>query len=486
MIKEVIFDNFRNLSGKYQLDEGINVIVGKNSSGKTNFLDGLKLAFYTLVGDYFPVSLGDFKDSDDSHPIIIDVVLLEDSIPSLISINSKKESEWGFKVIVKRTQSGRYLKQVRLLNGSTIDIETTREDKKLPKIHSIPLQRIEDILIPGLTLGISKFIESDVQYKNIIRDSKIDIKKQISKKESEFKKMCLMFNQNLSIELSDPKISNERLFVVDGDKEHNARIGSGYKSIANIFINSINDDFNIILIDEIENHLHPSLIRSLIRELRKIENIMVITTSHSPVVINELFLKEIIHISGLKLSDIHDDQDGNIKRKLNKFLHPGRNELILADNIILVEGYTEELLIRNYLVQNNKNWTVVNVAGVMFEPYVILAAFLNKNIVVISDNDFALSLEKKNSDRFVKLEELCNKHNIKLLEVYNTLESDLYKNKYLTKEFDSLLKKHINFPDVSIAKEKKKTEIAEMLIEKNVDLSDWHIIKGINDEFKSN
>lgn len=89
----------------------------------------------------------------------------------------------------------------------------------------------------------------------------------------------------------------------------------------------------------------------------------------------------------------------------------------------------------------------------MFEPYVILAAFLNKNIVVISDNDFALSLEKKNSDRFVKLEELCNKHNIKLLEVYNTLESDLYKNKYLTKEFDSLLKKHINFPDaVSVLK----------------------------------
>src|SRR5690606_28691375 len=140
------------------------------------------------------------------------------------------------------------------------------------------------------------------------------------------------------IELTDPKISNERLFIVDGDKEHNARIGSGYKSIANIIINSINDDFNIILIDEIENHLHPSLIRSLIRELRNIENIMIITTSHSPVVINELFLNEIIHISGVKLSMIPDKKDGSIKKKLNRFLHPGRNELILADNIILVEG----------------------------------------------------------------------------------------------------------------------------------------------------
>lgn len=486
MIREVVFKNFRNLSGKYQLENGINVIVGKNSTGKTNFLDGIKLAFFTLIGDYFPVTLGDFNDSDDSNPIVIDVILEKDSIPSLISLNSKKEYECGFKVVIKRTQSGRYLRQTRLLNGSPIDIETTRADEKLPNIHSIPLQRIEDILTPGLSLGISEFIESEIQYKNIIKDSKTDIKKQISKKETEFKKMCSMFNQNLSIELTDPKISNERLFIVDGDKEHNARIGSGYKSIANIIINSINDDFNIILIDEIENHLHPSLIRTLIRELRNIENIMIITTSHSPVVINELFLKEIIHISGVNLSMIPDKKDGSIKKKLNRFLHPGRNELILADNIILVEGYTEEMLIRNYLVQNNKNWTVVNVSGVMFEPYVFLAVFLKKNIIVISDNDFALSSEKKKSDRFINLEKLCSENDIRLLEMYNTLESDLYKNNLLGSSFDNLLKEHAIFSDVHVAKDKKKTEIAELLIENNTDLAEWHIIKGINDEFKSN
>src|SRR5690554_4584463 len=124
MIKEVVFKNFRNLSGKYQLENGINVIVGKNSTGKTNFLDGIKLAFFTLIGDYFPVTLGDFNDSDDSNPIVIDVILEKDSIPSLISLNSKKEYECGFKVVIKRTQSGRYLRQTRLLNGSPIDIET--------------------------------------------------------------------------------------------------------------------------------------------------------------------------------------------------------------------------------------------------------------------------------------------------------------------------------------------------------------------------
>ena len=40
-------------------------------------------------------------------------------------------------------------------------------------------------------------------------------------------------------------------------------------------------------------------------------------------------------------------------KKLNTFLHPGRNELMLADNIILVEGYTEEVLLKYYLSYNN-------------------------------------------------------------------------------------------------------------------------------------
>ena len=37
-----------------------------------------------------------------------------------------------------------------------------------------------------------------------------------------------------------------------------------------------------------------------------------------------------------------------------------------------------------------------------------------------------------------------------------------------------------------VAKEKKKVEIAEKLIDEEVDLSNWHVIKEINNEFKSN
>ena len=39
---------------------------------------------------------------------------------------------------------------------------------------------------------------------------------------------------------------------------------------------------------------------------------------------------------------------------------------------------------------------------------------------------------------------------------------------------------------IYIAKKNRKTEIAEKLIEDEVDISEWHIIKEIKDEFGGN
>lgn len=486
MIKEIRFNNFRNLNGTYSFDKKINIVVGKNSSGKSNLLDGIKLAFNSLIGNYSPIVLSDFTNSDDNNNIEIEVLLHEDAIPSLLYFDSTKYQTCGFKVIIRRTESGKYIKHVRHLSGGQIDLEIAREDSKLPKIHEIPLQRIEDILTSGFTFGITQFIESEEKYRDVIHDSKLEIKKQIEKKEVEFTKLCNKFNQKLRIELSNPKLGNEKLYLVDGDKEHNLKIGSGYKSVANILLNSINDEFNIIIIDEMENHLHPSLIRSLIREMRNIPNIQVITTTHSPVVINEMFLSELIDISGVRLSQIQDDPKSSIKKKLNRFLHPGRNELIFADNIVLVEGYTEEILLKNFLLSNNKNWTIINVGGVMFEPYILLAKLLQKRLVVVSDNDKTLSESKSKSARFINLEQICGDNNVRIIEVDNTMESDLYCNNFIDSRFDDLLSTHQVFTDVKIAKPKQKTTIVDRMIELDIDLSDWHVIKGITDEFENN
>lgn len=482
MIKSVEFKNFRNLNKLYVFDSNLNIIVGKNNSGKSNLLDGIKIAFSAITSDYYKISNSDFKDSNPDNTIEIKIELdSTQNIPSLVFYDEKNNPQYGFKVIISKTKSGRYIKKLFLLNGSNIDMDILREDENIPNLYSIPILRIEDIYTSGLTSGLSNFIESEEKYREIKSKSKDAIKKELKSKTDIFKSFCAKFNQNFEIELTDPKLTNEKVYVVDGNLEHNINIGSGYKSIANIIINTLDEKFNIILIDEIENHLHPALIRTLIRELRNANNTFIIGTTHSPVVINELDINEILDISGKKINNIKEES----LKKLKNFLHPGRNELILADNVILVEGYTEELLLKNYLKNSNENWSIINVAGIMFEPYIDLCCLLNKKVVVISDNDISLSVDKSRSNRFKNLDKLCQVNNIKLIEVDNTLETDLFNNGFLDNCIN-LLRSDSNHSEIKIAKQKQKIKIVEKVLISKIDLEEWHVIKEIKNEFKNN
>ena len=164
MIKSVEFKNFRNLDRKYEFNNTLTVIMGKNNSGKTNLLDGIKLAFSTITNDYFKINKSDFKDSDDSIPIIINLELEPDSIPSLNYVDENLIKKCGFSIKIRKTQSGRYAKEISCLDGSGIDFDILRDDPKIPNVYTIPLLRIEDIYTDDLSTGISNFIDSEEKY----------------------------------------------------------------------------------------------------------------------------------------------------------------------------------------------------------------------------------------------------------------------------------------------------------------------------------
>lgn len=475
MIKSIEFRRFRNLHQKYEFIKSFNVITGLNNGGKTNILEGVRLAFSAVDGSYFRLRKSDFRDSDDSKPIEILVELEYNSIPSLNyeDIDGKK---WcGFKIKIRKTKSGKYIKDLSQHNGSVINRDIILDDSdSLPSVYSVPLYRIEDLYTPGLSVGLSTFLDSDEAYKDIRDKSKEAIKKKIGSKEKVFIDLTSAFADGLRIDVTNPLISDEKLFIVDGDQEHSINIGSGYRSIANMFLCTLDDKTNILLIDEIENHIHPSLLRSLIRKLSSIDGLFVISTTHSPVVVNETRIESLIEVGHGSLSDL----DPITKNKLNLFLHPGRGEIIVSENIVLVEGYTEELILKDYVVKNNKNWTIVNVAGVMFEPYVRLAHLLGKAVIVVSDDDRSNTKDGSPTARFNNLASLCDKLDVALVQVSNTLETDLYNGDFL-KDFDGLLKKKSETKDYMVAKSKRKTEIALKLIEDEVDLSSWHVVRSI-------
>lgn len=481
MIESIKFENYRNLDKEYFFNNKCNFIFGKNNSGKSNLLDGIRLAFSSFDGNYVKIQKTDFRDCNEDLVINITVKLKEDSIGSLMCTDENGNKKYGFILRIIKHSSGRYIKRLYYLNDSPIQaMDIIESDDDIPNVCEIPLIRIEDIYNDGLTTKLEKFLDEDSNFDKIIIDAKNKVKYEMKDKREEFTNFSNKFGHNMDIDLTNPSISHQKLYVIDGDSEYNSKIGSGFKSIANIILNTMDERYKIILIDEIENHLHPSLLRTLLREIRTVTDIQIIATTHSPIIINECNFKELVDIKGRNIFSLTTESI----TKLDKFLTSERSEIVFSDNVILVEGYTEKMLLSNYLIKENHNWTVINVAGVMFKPYIELANLLNKKIVVISDTDLIRN-EGKSTNRFNDLKLYCEEKNIKIIEMENTLESDLAKNNLIP---DDLSVKYLSSNNgYQIAKYPKcKTELANELINNEIELSNWHVIKEIIDEFGDN
>lgn len=480
MIKTITFENFRNIKGTYDFSRQFNVVLGSNNSGKTNLLDGIKLAFSCITGDYFKINKTDFFDSDDSKIIRI-IVKLDDRIETLSCYNRLGNLEYGFIVEINKTANGKYNKKLKLLNNQSVDYDILREDPAVPQIVSLPLIRTEDLYSKAFSTDLSVFISQSSDYQKILDEARDQSKELIKDQVLVFSKFCEKFNQSLDIELSNPNLSDEKAHIIDknsGKKEHSSCIGSGYKSIATIMLNTMSNGFSIVLIDEIENHLHPSLIRTAIEELKKKNNCIFICSTHSPVVVNECSIEDLIFMGG---NHISEKLDSKSITKLNTFMHPGRAELLFSENILLVEGYSEELVLKKYIKDKKYNITVINVDGIMFKPYIELCLALNKKMAVISDTDICLQDKIKiESNRFLRLKEFCDNNKVPLIQMYNTFETDAFRSSLID---DSMLHKNEKHPDILVANNGDKTYIARKMIEDGVDLSSWHIVKEIEKAF---
>lgn len=484
MIESIEFDNFRNLSGTYEIpDLGLSVFFGKNSEGKTNILDGISLAFSALTGDYFKINKSDFYNSDDSKAFSIKVKLKEGSIPDLMYFDSDGNEHYDFVVKVRRLANGRYIKELRMGNEQVPDWDALNSSDSISRVHRIPLVRIEDIYSDGLVSSISDILESEDDYKKIRSEAKEKVKAQIKDKCAEFETFCSAFNQKLRIEVDDPRIQNEKIFITDGTEEHNKMIGSGYKSIANIFLNTLGVGQHIVLIDEIENHLHPAMLRLLLGRLEVLDSVQIVATTHSPVVLNQVGLDKVIGVAQKQKFNINQEN----KQKLDVFLGAEKAELLMADNLIIVEGYSEKLLLMDYARRKGFNWTILNAEGVMFEPYLELAKARGVKVIAISDNDCSTTDDGKPTPRFRKLKRYCEDMGIKLIEVENTLESDLYKNGFINEAIVSGYLCAKAETGYMVSKEhRSKVDLAVKLLDSSISLDDWHVIREIEDEFSDN
>ncbi len=188
------------------------------------------------------------------------------------------------------------------------------------------------------------------------------------------------FQDNISIEKAGIFIEN---------------LGQGEKTFINtdFMLANSNEDTNVIITEEPENHLSFLNMHKLIDRIIAAEDEkQTFIATHSNMIASRLDLKNAVFISELGVTKI-DDLTVETAKFFSKA--PGNNVLnfILSERALLVEGDAQYIFLNEFYkyIHNSEPYedsvTIISCGGKTFKRYLELAKILNKKVAVITDND---------------------------------------------------------------------------------------------------
>jgi putative ATP-dependent endonuclease of the OLD family len=150
----------------------------------------------------------------------------------------------------------------------------------------------------------------------------------------------------------------------------------------------------VLLIEEPENHLSHSNLNTLMDDIKNdCSDRQVIVTTHSAFVLNKLGIDNLVLISSGGRTASLSGLDSETKNYFMKLPGYDTLRLILSKRSILVEGPSDELIVqRAYKDRHRKlpledGIDVIAVGSLAFKRFLDIAALLNLNVCVVTDND---------------------------------------------------------------------------------------------------
>jgi predicted ATP-dependent endonuclease of OLD family len=245
---------------------------------------------------------------------------------------------------------------------------------------------------------------------------------------------------------------NEELFLyniyADEKSRSIKRMGEGFRRLFVILFYIFHPQYKIILIDEPEIHLHPSIIKKLIHILEtKSTNKQIFLTTHHPSFVQAKYLPNIWRVARNHENStaLYGFYGKNID--LNRFvqeINDDNSGMLFADKVLLVEGVSDAIFMRemiNRFYKKEKDIKVVYTSGKgAVDLYATLCEIFNIPYSIMLDKDAinSSSLQRvKRFPRFKKKISLAEKiKELKDLEIF-ILEKDLestYPSRYKNKE----------------------------------------------------
>lgn len=218
------------------------------------------------------------------------------------------------------------------------------------------------------------------------------------------------FRNSLKIDfgkIDSVQLENDRVFGIDSKKVILENIlsifaqgvslenhGSGMESLIKTEI-ALNrkDEFNVVLMEEPENHLSFTNMQKMISIVsQRNESSQLFIATHSSMIASRLDLRNVFWITE---GQAHSLQ--NVAPEVATFFTKAVNnnflQLLLSKKVILVEGPTEFLLVPEFYEQEtgktifNDQVTIISCNGISYKKYLQIAEHTDKRIAVLTDND---------------------------------------------------------------------------------------------------
>ncbi|MFC0215044.1 ATP-dependent endonuclease [Paenibacillus chartarius] len=163
--------------------------------------------------------------------------------------------------------------------------------------------------------------------------------------------------------------------------------------------NPIDEGATILAIEEPEAHLHPSIQRTIYKDVFSRSTNSVIMTTHSTHIASITPLQSILHLyRGKKgatkaLSSATLSLDDEEYNDLARYIDANRGEIYFGKGVLLVEGITEEYLVPVFADLMGKSLDykgiiVCNINSTNFSPYIKLLEQLGIPYAVVTDGDY--------------------------------------------------------------------------------------------------
>ena len=170
---------------------------------------------------------------------------------------------------------------------------------------------------------------------------------------NEFVNAFISDDINAVFNLSEPEILSilEKIAIgVQGN--HNPGLGTLnrlYMAVELLHLRKDNwDGARICLIEELEAHLHPQAQLKVIEKLKKEKNVQFILTTHSPNLASQVSLESLIickNNNAFPMGNHFTKLEKENYKFLQRFLDVTKSNLFFAKGLIIVEGWSEQILI---------------------------------------------------------------------------------------------------------------------------------------------